>query len=189
MGQLTFVTGGARSGKSSFAERLAAASGAPVSYLATLEPLDEEMRDRIARHRDQRPAKWQTIEAPHALASAFAEIPTANVVLLDCLSLWVSNRLLTLGEEPSPDATSALEAELDHELDALTVHARARDAETVIVSNEVGSGVVPPSVLGRVYRDLLGRANQRVSLAADRAWLLVAGRALELPAPPRGPGD
>jgi adenosylcobinamide kinase/adenosylcobinamide-phosphate guanylyltransferase len=183
MGQLTFVTGGARSGKSSFAERLAASSGAAVSYLATLEPLDEEMRDRIARHQDQRPAAWQTIEAPHALASAFAEIPADNVVLLDCLSLWVSNRLLTLDDDPPPPAAAALEAELDGELDMLIAHARERGAATVIVSNEVGSGVVPPSVLGRVYRDLLGRANQRVSLGADRAWLLVAGRALELPAP------
>ena len=184
MGQVTFVTGGARSGKSSFAERLATSSGRAVVYVATLEPLDTEMRDRIARHRAQRPADWHTVEAPRALAVAFAEIPPSNTVLLDCLSLWVSNRLLALGDEPRPVDVAALEAELDAEIDLVLAATSEREAGTIIVSNEVGSGVVPPSVLGRAYRDLLGRANQRVSLAADRAWLLVAGRALELPVPP-----
>ena len=181
MGELTFVTGGARSGKSSFAERLASTTGDPVLYIATLEPLDDEMRDRIARHREQRPEDWRTLEAPRALASAFAEIPGDTTVLIDCLSLWVSNRLLALGDEPEPEAAAKLETELDEELDRLLETARTRPAPTVVVSNEVGGGVVPPTALGRVYRDLLGRANQRVSLAADRAWLLVAGRALELP--------
>jgi len=181
MGQLSFVTGGARSGKSSFAEQLAAAAGNSVVYLATLEPLDDEMRDRIARHRAQRPEDWTTVEAPRAVAAAFGTVPTESTVLLDCLSLWVSNRLLPLGEEPSGPAVATLEAELDGEIDQVIATARARSAATIIVSNEVGSGVVPPSALGRVYRDLLGRANQRVSLAADRAWLLVAGRALGLP--------
>jgi adenosylcobinamide kinase/adenosylcobinamide-phosphate guanylyltransferase len=183
MGQLSFVTGGARSGKSSFAERLAESAGRSVVYLATLEPLDEEMRDRIARHRGQRPAEWPTIEAPRALAAAVREAAGDATILLDCLSLWVSNRLLALGEEPRPRDVESLETALDAELDELIETARARPADTIVVSNEVGAGVVPPSVLGRVYRDLLGRANQRVSLAADRAWLLVAGRALELPPP------
>lgn len=181
MGELTFVTGGARSGKSAYAERVADAAGRAVLYIATLEPLDEEMRDRIARHRAQRPESWSTVEAPQALATAFAHTPDDATVLVDCLSLWVSNRLLTLGEKPTGDAVRELELELDAEIDEIVATARARTANTVIVSNEVGSGVVPPSMLGRAYRDLLGRANQRVSLAADRAWLLVAGRALELP--------
>ena len=184
MGQLTFVTGGARSGKSSYAERLAASAGRDVVYLATLEPLDAEMRERIARHRGQRPAEWTTIEAPHHLASALNAVAEDCTVLLDCLSLWVSNRLLALSEAPTQDEVQTLEDELDRETDAIVEAAAERDAETIIVSNEVGSGVVPPSALGRAYRDLLGRANQRVSLAADRAWLLVAGRALELPASP-----
>lgn len=184
MGELTFVTGGARSGKSSFAERLAERTGEAVVYVATLEPLDDEMRNRIARHREQRPDGWRTIEAPRALADAVEAAPAHATVLIDCLSLWVSNRLLSLGEEPTAAATDELEAELDAEIDRIISTARTRSAATIVVSNEVGGGVVPPSVLGRVYRDLLGRANQRVSLAADRAWLLVAGRALELP-----PGD
>lgn len=188
MGELTFVTGGARSGKSSYAERLAEAAGPAVVYLATLEPLDDEMRDRIARHRDQRPDAWATIEAPRALADAYLGIADEPVVLLDCLSLWVSNRLLRLGDEPSTEATRTLEQELDAEIDQIVAAARARTGSTIVVSNEVGAGVVPPSVLGRVYRDLLGRANQRVSRAADRAWLLVAGRALELPPADERPG-
>jgi adenosylcobinamide kinase / adenosylcobinamide-phosphate guanylyltransferase len=181
MGELVFVTGGARSGKSTFAERLAASEQQPVLYIATLEPLDEEMRDRIARHQDQRPAGWHTVEAPRALGSAIDGVPDDHTILLDCLSLWVSNRLLTLGEEPSVEDARTLEAALDAEIDDVIALARGRTAQTIVVSNEVGGGVVPPTVLGRVYRDLLGRVNQRVSLAADRAWLLVAGRAIELP--------
>ena len=181
MGQLFFVTGGARSGKSSYAERLAARQPHPVSYLATLEPLDKEMRVRIARHQGQRPEEWVTVEAPRALAATYGQLPAQRCVLIDCLSLWVSNRLLLLGETPEPDAIAALEQELVDELDKLLSLTSTRDADTIVVSNEVGSGVVPPSALGRAYRDLLGRANQYVASRADRAWLLVAGRALELP--------
>jgi adenosylcobinamide kinase/adenosylcobinamide-phosphate guanylyltransferase len=108
------------------------------------------------------------------------------MVLVDCLSLWVSNRLLQLGDEPAGDAVVALEAELLGELDHFARRARQRAAVTVVVSNEVGAGIVPASALGRVYRDLLGRANQSISRHADRAWLLVAGRALELPSPDAG---
>jgi adenosylcobinamide kinase/adenosylcobinamide-phosphate guanylyltransferase len=192
MGELLFVTGGARSGKSAFAERIVAAaattSRAAVTYVATLEPLDAEMRDRIARHQAQRPVRWTTVEAPLGLAGAYAAVEPDQVVLVDCLSLWVSNRLLQLGEEPAGDAVAALEAELLDEIDRVARRARQRTAITVVVSNEVGSGIVPPSALGRVYRDLLGRANQSISRHADRAWLLVAGRALELSAPDATPG-
>lgn len=181
MGQLFFVTGGARSGKSSYAERLAARQPNPVTYLATLEPLDEEMRERITRHQHQRPEGWTTIEAPRALADAYRGISNDHCVLLDCLSLWVSNRLLALGEAPELAAIDVLEQQLIIELEELMSSAREREADTIVVSNEVGSGVVPPTPLGRAYRDLLGRANQYVSVGADRAWLLVAGRALELP--------
>ena len=181
MGELTLVTGGARSGKSRYAEQLAASDRRPVVYVATLEALDAEMRDRIARHRAQRPAEWSTIEAPRSIAAAVEAAPGDATVLLDCLSLWVSNRLLPLGDEPTPRDVAALEAELDAELDRVIAVAEERAPASIIVSNEVGAGVVPPTPLGRVYRDLLGRANQRVSRAAARAWLLVAGRALELP--------
>jgi len=181
MGQLLFVTGGARSGKSSYAERLAAAQPHPVTYIATLEPLDDEMRHRIARHQQQRPEDWTTIEPPRALAQAILEVSPEHCILLDCLSLWVSNRLLPLGDDPPLDAIATLEDQLVAELQQLIEAAGTRDADTIIVTNEVGAGVVPPTPLGRAYRDLLGRANQLISTHADRAWLLVAGRPLELP--------
>ncbi|MDA0365003.1 MAG: bifunctional adenosylcobinamide kinase/adenosylcobinamide-phosphate guanylyltransferase [Chloroflexi bacterium] len=184
MGALWFVTGGARSGKSTFAEHLAADTARPVVYVATLEPLDEEMRLRIARHRDQRPAAWRTIEAPRAVTAAIVGAGDRPCVVLDCLSLWLTNRLLDeAGDEPSATDGERVEAMLDGELQALLGAIAARGGTTVIVSNEVGSGIVPPTPLGRVYRDLLGRANQAVSRRADRAWLLVSGRALELPPP------
>lgn len=186
MGTLYLVTGGARSGKSSFAERLAERSGAPVVYLATMAAPgpegDAELRDRIARHQRQRPAAWDTVEEPLAIVDALRDAPPEACVLLDCLSLWVTNRLIEGDrEEPSLAEVEALEAALDAELDALIEVGRGRLGPTIVVTNEVGSGLVPPYALGRVYRDVLGRANQRVSRAADRAWLLVAGRALELP--------
>lgn len=181
MGELLFVTGGARSGKSTFAEQLAVAEGRPAVYIATLEPLDDEMRDRIARHQARRPAGWSTVEAPRDLLAAFADVRAGACVLIDCLSLWVANCLLPLGDEPPRDALDALEAGLDRDVDMLIERARDRAGATIVVSNEVGSGLVPPYAIGRAYRDLLGRENQRVSRAADRAWLLVAGRALELP--------
>ena len=184
MGQVLFVTGGARSGKSTFAEHLARDSGSPVVYLATMEAGDEELRDRIQRHRARRPASWTTIEEPLALADALASAPAETCVLVDCLSLWVTNRLMQLGtEEPTLDAVEALEAALDAEVDAILGAARDRSGDTIIVTNEVGAGLVPPYPLGRVYRDVLGRVNQHVSRKADRAWLLISGRPLELPPP------
>jgi len=184
MGEVLFVTGGARSGKSRFAERLAtqrAEAGAVVIYLATMEPLDDELRERVARHRADRPASWATVEAPLVIAEALQGIEDRACVLLDCLSLWVSNRLMPLGDSPSLEAVDRLESELDGELTRLLEFAEARTGALIVVSNEVGGGVVPETPLGRVYRDLLGRANQRIAAGAVRAWLLVAGRPLELP--------
>lgn len=182
MGEIWFVMGGARSGKSSYAERLAAHLGRTVTYIATLEPRDDEMRVRIAQHRDQRPSAWRTIEAPRALVAAARTVPAADILLLDCLSLWVSNRLLDLATDtPSPTDVAAIESALAEETRALIETLAAREGRSIVVSNEVGSGLVPEYALGRAYRDLLGRANQQVAQVAARAWLLVAGRALELP--------
>ncbi|MEZ4502225.1 MAG: bifunctional adenosylcobinamide kinase/adenosylcobinamide-phosphate guanylyltransferase [Dehalococcoidia bacterium] len=183
MGESWFVTGGARSGKSGFAQRLAASTGLEVVFIATLEALDEEMEIRIARHQAERPPEWLTIEAPLDPRRPLDVVSPEACVLLDCWSLWVSNRLLRLGGAPSADELTALETELVREVDAILEVQRARSGPLVSVSNEVGSGVVPDSVLGRAYRDLLGRVNQRASASAERAWLLVAGRALELPPP------
>jgi adenosylcobinamide kinase / adenosylcobinamide-phosphate guanylyltransferase len=182
MGEVWFVTGGARSGKSRFAERLATASGREVVYLATMEPLDDELRERVAHHRASRPSAWQTVEAPRDPVSALASAEPGACVLLDCLSLWVTNRLLEGGDEPSWAQLLELERALDLELKALLDCARRREGPTILVTNEVGSSVVPETLLGRAFRDMLGRVNQQAAAAASRAWLLVSGRALELPA-------
>ncbi len=196
MGGLYFVTGGARSGKSRFAVRLAEAEaghGRPVVFVATMEARDAELQTRVARHRAARPRAWSTVEAPLAPAPAVRGASDGVCVLLDCLSLWVSNMLLAaLHADPATDegalpasiptdAQARLEARIGEEVDTLLAAIAARAGTTLVVSNEVGGGVVPPTALGRLFRDVLGSANQRVAGAADRAWLLVAGRALELP--------
>ncbi|GAA5535060.1 bifunctional adenosylcobinamide kinase/adenosylcobinamide-phosphate guanylyltransferase [Deinococcus aluminii] len=170
---LLYVTGGARSGKSTFAERRAAVSGQGVTYVATAQAFDAEMAARIARHRADRPPGWVTVEEPLNVPAAVQAAPTPTV-LLDCLSLWVSNLLLA----DEPDEAVLARA------DALLAAARARPGLTVLVTNEVGFGIVPDNALARRYRDLLGWVNQRAAAASDEAWLLVSGLPLQLkPAP------
>ncbi|MEF2279954.1 bifunctional adenosylcobinamide kinase/adenosylcobinamide-phosphate guanylyltransferase [Deinococcus sp. YIM 134068] len=170
---IVFVTGGARSGKSTFAERRAAASGLPVTYLATAQAFDAEMTERITRHQGDRPAGWVTVEEPLDAPAALLAAATPTV-LLDCLSLWVSN--LMLADEPD-DALLA-------RADALLTAARARPGLTILVTNEVGLGIVPDNALARRYRDLLGWVNQRAAATSDEAWLLVSGLPVQLkPAP------
>lgn len=166
---ILYVTGGARSGKSSFAEARAAAVGGAVTYLATAQAFDDEMTERIRRHRADRPAAWTTVEEPIKVVQAVqnAESPT---LLLDCLSLWVSNMLLA-------EWTDA--AMLDA-VGGLLAAARARPGLTVLVSNEVGLGIVPDNALARRYRDVLGWANQRCAAASDEAFVLVSGLPLRL---------
>ena len=187
MAELWFVTGGARSGKSRFAEALASGSGRPVIYLATMEPLDDELVRRVAEHRASRPPEWRTVEEPRDPASALAAADGEACVILDCLSLWVSNLLVELGDDPSLDVVAELDRELEAAVGRLLHAAAARSGKTIVVTNEVGAGVVPETPLGRAYRDLLGRVNQRVAAAATRAWLLVAGRPLQHLIPDSGP--
>lgn len=162
------VTGGARSGKSRFALDRAAALGPPRIFLATGEAGDEEMASRITRHRADRPKGWRTVEEPRRLAPALRRC-AGGVVLVDCLTLWLANRM---GDEPGFDPAPPIE-EL---LRAL----RARRAAVVAVTNEVGFGIVPQTALGRAFRDAAGSMNQRVAEAADEAYLLVAGQALRI---------
>ena len=184
MGDLTLITGGARSGKSAFAESLARDAALPVTYIATLEPLDEEMRDRVAQHRAQRPAAWRTVEETTDLDAAAREAGGGDTILLDCIAVWTSNRLLALRDEaPAPETLATLEAAVTEDVGALLAALAARRGPSIIVTNEVGDGLVPPYALGRAYRDLLGRVNQQVSRAAVHAYLVVAGRALPLPQP------
>ncbi len=172
---LVFVTGGARSGKSTAAVEAARGTDKPVSFVATATAGDGEMADRIARHRAERPPDWATIEAAIDLGPAIADADPASCVLVDCLSLWVSNLLMADGRLT---VTS-----LDRALDGVVAACRSRSEPTIVVSNEVGSGIVPDNELARTYRDLLGRANQRICREADAAYLTVAGRLLPLTDP------
>lgn len=164
--------GGARSGKSAAAERYASLLGTEVIYLATAEAGDAEMDERIRRHRLERPVEWPTIEAPLEVAAVLRGLPSGSTVLLDCLSMLVSNLLLAGGANA--------EADVDAEVAAVLDAARARELSLLVVTNEVGQGIVPAYALGRVYRDVLGRANQRVAASAVEVYLLVAGIPVEL---------
>jgi len=165
---IVLLLGGARSGKSAMAMRLASDSGAPVTFIATAQPGDEEMAARIERHRDDRPASWKTLEAPVDLPSAVRASDADNFIVLDCLTLWVSN---LLGDGSSPDQI---------ELAACEVIAALQDRSGVVVTNEVGLGIVPANDLARSFRDVLGTVNSLFADAADRSVLMVAGRALDL---------
>jgi adenosylcobinamide kinase/adenosylcobinamide-phosphate guanylyltransferase len=162
MPQLTLVLGGARSGKSRYAEDLIAAVRPPWTFVATAGAGDAEMAERIAVHRSRRGENWQTIEAPHDLSAALAAVATDTPILVDCLTLWLSNRMLA-------------EADLDAEIAHLEAALDGRRAPVVLVSNEVGSGIVPDNELARRFRDLQGRLNQRMAARADRVVLMVAG--------------
>lgn len=183
MGEILFVTGGARSGKSRYAEGLAAASGRAVVYVATMEPGDDELRARIARHRARRPADWMTIEAPRDPVGAVASTPSSALVLLDCLSLWVSNQLFA-GDDPDGWDTARGETFTDScvaNAEALVAAQRRREGPLIAVTNEVGMGIVPADAMSRFYRDALGLVNQAVARAATQAWLIVSGIPLRLP--------
>jgi adenosylcobinamide kinase / adenosylcobinamide-phosphate guanylyltransferase len=180
--QLIFILGGARSGKSAYAQQLAEELGGDsVVYVATAEAGDDEMRVRIAQHRAERPPGWSTVEAPTLGGLDLpAESGDARVVLLDCLTLLVSNAVIAAGDKAD---SAAAEAAAGREVDALLAAYAAGNATWIVISNEVGMGLVPPYPLGRVYRDALGRANQRIAAAADRVLLMVAGLPWELKRP------
>ena len=173
MSTLTLILGGARSGKSSHAERLAQGTGKSVIFLATAQALDEEMSARIQKHRAGRPAGWETLEIPFNLAVYAPEIQS-DVVLLDCVTLLVSNLLMQFVKDDLVDEAPFLLA-VQKEIEDLIAAIRERDQEWFIISNEVGLGLVPAYQMGRVYRDALGWANQRLAREADRVIFMVAG--------------
>lgn len=161
------VTGGAKSGKSRFAETLAAGLGLRRIYIATAEAWDDEMAARIAAHREDRGADWTTIEAPRDLAGALTKVEPTDVVLVDCVTLWLSNLMLA-------------EADLDAEISAL-LHALATcQAPVIIVTNEVGWSIVPENALARRFRDLQGRLNQQLAQQSDRVVAVIAGLPIAL---------
>jgi adenosylcobinamide kinase / adenosylcobinamide-phosphate guanylyltransferase len=167
---LTFVLGGARSGKSRHAETLITALPPPWTYIATAEAGDEEMAARIKSHRERRDARWRTIEAPRHLAQALTSCGDAPV-LVDCLTLWLSNLMLA-------------EANIEEETARLETTLLAANGPLVVVANEVGSGIVPSYPLGRRFRDLQGQLNQRIAARAERVILMVAGLPLAVKGTP-----
>lgn len=164
------MLGGARSGKSELSSRLASASDQPVVVVVTAEARDDEMTERIRRHRESRPSSWTTVEAPVEVAKAVRELAPNAFVVLDCLSLWVSNAIeAELGDEQIIDEAREIATTL-----------AKRETPAVVVSNEVGLGIVPVNALARRYRDTLGRVNATFVGAAERAYFVVAGKALAL---------
>ena len=158
---LTLVLGGARSGKSRYAESLTTAAKSPWTYIATAEAGDEEMAARINTHRARRGSCWRTIEAPREIAAVLAECETTSV-LIDCLTLWLSNLMFA-------------HADIDREIGRLEKALLAMKVPVVLVANEVGLGIVPEHPLGRQFRDWQGVLNQRMAAQADRVILMVAG--------------
>lgn len=167
---IVLLLGGVRSGKSRLAVELATRGQAPVTVVATSEARDEEMASRIARHRAERPSGWTTIEEPIDLYAAIDGVPDDEAVVLDCLTLWVSNLVeqSLSDEEVTERARTAAE------------RASRRAGLTLVVTNEVGSGVIPASPVGRRFSDILGRVNAVWAAAADRSALVVAGKVLPL---------
>jgi adenosylcobinamide kinase/adenosylcobinamide-phosphate guanylyltransferase len=168
--KLVLVGGGARSGKSRFALGYAEKLGQRRVFIATAEAGDEEMRARIRRHRDERGARFQTLEEPLDLPRALRDADGAEVVVVDCLTLWLANRLLRDGDETAvAEGIRAVVEALDH-----------RRCHTVVVSNEVGLGLVPESALGRSFRDLAGSMHQQLAAVADEVYLAAMGMLIRL---------
>ncbi|PPD18097.1 MAG: bifunctional adenosylcobinamide kinase/adenosylcobinamide-phosphate guanylyltransferase [Methylocystis sp.] len=167
---LTLVLGGARSGKSAYAESLIVTHPSPWTYIATADILDEEMRARVDAHRARRGEDWRTVEAAQALVDAIREAPVDRPLLIDCLTLWLSNRLLG-------------GADLSRDRDALVHALSSRSAPTVVVSSEVGLSIVPDNALARSFRDAAGELHQAVSRSAGRVVLVVAGNPLTAKGP------
>lgn len=169
--RLVLVLGGARSGKSRHAEAIIEAAPAPWAYVATAQAFDAEMEERIALHRERRPAGWRTLDAPLTLAAALRDLPPHQPALVDCLTLWLTNHLLA-------------ERDLEQETDELLAALAVRPGLTVCVANEVGLGIVPDNALARRFRDAAGLLNQRVAAMADEVVMVVAGLPLVVKAPP-----
>lgn len=173
MGQITLILGGARSGKSSYALRLAEESRKPVTFIATAQAYDDEMSSRIQKHQSERPANWQTLELPLNITSKVSQIKS-DLVIFDCVTLWVTNLMMQFVKDDLVDETPFFQAVQD-ETGLLLKAIRDTGREWLVVSNEIGLGLVPPYQMGRVYRDALGWVNQRIAKEADAVILMVAG--------------
>lgn len=188
MAPLYFLLGGARSGKSDYALELARglAGNGPILFIATAQAGDDEMAERITRHRSERPDHWQTLEAPLHVGRHWREYPIPTIqyppraAVLDCLTLLVANLLFADGADPENDPESFFQARVDGEIDELLAVQAEMGLPLIVVSNEVGLGIVPAGRISRLYRDLLGRANRRLAGVADYPIFLLAGIPLDL---------
>ncbi|WP_010248166.1 bifunctional adenosylcobinamide kinase/adenosylcobinamide-phosphate guanylyltransferase [Acetivibrio cellulolyticus] len=179
MGRLVVVTGGARSGKSTFAEMLAKDCKCDVVYIATSIPFDDEMKARIKKHIEQRPKNWKTVEAYKDIDKHLAKEKSDSVVfLLDCITIMITNIML----EASIDWDGASDNEIDYVEDSVKVQiekvlkaVKEKDAIFILVTNEIGMGIVPENKLSRIFRDIAGRINQILASAADEVYLCVSG--------------
>ncbi|AZR74645.1 bifunctional adenosylcobinamide kinase/adenosylcobinamide-phosphate guanylyltransferase [Anoxybacter fermentans] len=180
---LTLVTGGARSGKSKFAEKLvshylALNKEESVLYIATAVAFDEEMKERIRRHQAQRPAHWRTVEQYRGLSEVFKR-SKEKVILLDCITLMISNLLFEAGlneERPNLKEVELVEKAIVNEInEMLREIKKLKDREIILVTNELGMGLVPAYPLGRIFRDIAGRVNQRIAEVSDRVYFMISG--------------
>lgn len=170
--QLILVTGGTRSGKSSFAQNLAEAAKGRKAFIATAEPLDNEMKKRITRHKKERPAGWDTIEEPLHLEKVVNKSgEDYDVLLIDCITLWISNLLVN---------KSMNEKTILRKISTLVARCKQISSRVIIVTNELGMGIVPVNKVSRLYRDLVGKANQLIAEEADEVYFLVSGIPMKL---------
>ncbi|MEI6208701.1 MAG: bifunctional adenosylcobinamide kinase/adenosylcobinamide-phosphate guanylyltransferase [Desulfuromonadales bacterium] len=176
MSHTIFITGGTRSGKSAFAEKLARGAGEPLCYLATAQILDFEMEERVRRHLERRGNRWQTVEEPIHLSQTLARCDGQyRVVLVDCITLWISNLLLKYEETGEDIETRILE-----DIHRLKTTLLGMISPVIIVSNEVGMGIVPENSLARLFRDIAGATNQILAAAADEVHVVISGIPLQL---------
>jgi adenosylcobinamide kinase/adenosylcobinamide-phosphate guanylyltransferase len=176
--KITLITGGARSGKSRYAQDMAAKAGVPVLFVATAEAGDEDMRKRIEAHKKSRPADWATLEVTSHIGNQIAEnIGQAKIIIVDCITLLVNN--IFMGYDDTIDTDTA-EKWVMTEIEELIDCMDRKKADFIIVTNETGLGIVPADRISRLYRDILGRANQRLAQRADDVYMLIAGMPLSI---------
>jgi adenosylcobinamide kinase / adenosylcobinamide-phosphate guanylyltransferase len=173
MSNITLILGGARSGKSSYAQSLAEEISRSVTFIATGQALDDEMSARIQKHRSERPSNWKTLEVPRNVASDIQQIKS-DIVVLDCITLLISNVLMQFVKDDLVDEAQ-FKLAVEQEVNELIAVIRKQEQDWIIISNEVGLGLVPAYQMGRVYRDWLGWANQLLAREADKVILMVAG--------------
>ncbi|MDR3565044.1 MAG: bifunctional adenosylcobinamide kinase/adenosylcobinamide-phosphate guanylyltransferase [Negativicutes bacterium] len=177
-GKIVLVTGGARSGKSRFAEDYVTALGVKVAYIATAQVLDGEMARRVTLHQSRRPVEWQTYEAPFGAAQILREaVSVAGAVLFDCLTVYTTNLMLSPEAPATPEGRCRF---VQEQIAALLQSAKTQPSTVVFVTNEVGMGIVPDNALAREFRDLAGLVNQQVAAAADEVYLTISGLAVEI---------